>query len=487
MDTKRLRQKILDLAIHGKLVPQDPNDEPASVLLERIRAEKEALMKAGKIKRDKKDSTIFQAADKSHYENVPNGWELAELYDLYNFIDYRGVTPEKISSGVPLVTARNVKLGYIDYKIDEYISYESYMQRQLRGVSAKGDILFTTEAPLGNVALADLDVFSAGQRLITFQNFSDKTPLCNRLFMYFLLSPYFQDELSERKTGTTVAGIKAEKLKRILLPVPPLAEQSRIADAVKQAFDLIDQIEAQKTDLQAAVSAAKQKILSLAVHGKLVQQDPNDEPASVLLQRIRAEKEALVRAGKIKRDKAEKPAAKSDDNSYYPNLPQGWAKCTLGDAFEITMGQSPSGESVSNEPIGIEFHQGKLAFTDKYLSKSGYYTNKGNKIADANSVLLCVRAPVGIVNITARPICIGRGLSAIKPIAGMQSEFAFYWICALKVSFEEKATGTTFKAITNDVVKNEIIALPPLAEQKRIVEAVEKAFAQLDYIADTLA
>ena len=234
------KQKILSLAIRGKLVPQDPTDEPASVLLERIRAERETLIKAGKIKRDKKDFIVFRNDDKSHYEQLPSGWAWSQLIELYNFIDYRGVTPQKIKSGIPLVTAKNVKGGFIDYSIDEYISYESFEERKGRGVSQKGDILFTTEAPLGNVAIADLDEYSAGQRLITFQNYSKNAQLNNRLFMFFLLSDFFKDQLKEKQTGTTVFGIKAEKLKQLILPIPPLAEQRRIVAAIEAAFEQLN-------------------------------------------------------------------------------------------------------------------------------------------------------------------------------------------------------------------------------------------------------
>ena len=236
-----LKKSILQEAVQGKLVPQDPADEPASVLLKRIRSEKEQLIKAGKIKRDKHESVIFRR-DNSHYEKrgseevcideylpfeLPNNWQWERLINLYNFIDYRGSTPTKIDTGVPLITAKNVKKGYIDYKIRDYISEEEYCTRQSRGISQRGDILFTTEAPLGNVALADLDQFSAGQRLITLQQYTTYPLINNNLVMYFMLSDCFQSQLIEQSTGTTVKGIKADKLKQLWIPVPPLQEQGR--------------------------------------------------------------------------------------------------------------------------------------------------------------------------------------------------------------------------------------------------------------------
>ena len=148
------------------------------------------------------------------------------------------------------------------------------------------------------------------------------------------------------------------------------------------------------------------------------------------------------------------------------------------------MGQSPKGVSI-NKDSGIEFHQGKLYFSDKYLQSSNIFTTEETKIAEANSLLLCVRAPVGIVNITKNKICIGRGLCSLKPLKG-NINFYFYLLQTLQKSFENQATGTTFKAISCDVVKNEVIRLPPIAEQQRIVDKIEELFSVLDNIQNAL-
>ena len=153
------------------------------------------------------DGTVKCIEDEIPFE-VPEGWAWCKLNDIYNFIDYRGATPTKITNGIPLVTAKNVKSGYIDYTVDDYISEDEYADRQQRGISCYGDILFTTEAPLGNAAIADLDKFSAGQRLITFQHYGNQK-LNNTNFLYFLLSDFFQNQLNANKTGSTVARIKA--------------------------------------------------------------------------------------------------------------------------------------------------------------------------------------------------------------------------------------------------------------------------------------
>ena len=248
-----LKKSILQEAVQGKLVPQDPSDEPAEALLERIRAEKRRLIKEGKIKKDKHESIIFRR-DNSHYEkrgsevtciddelpfHIPETWQWERIINIYNFIDYRGATPNKTTVGVPFITAKNVKKGFIDYTISEFISEDEYLRRQSRGVSQEGDILFTTEAPMGNAALADLRVYSAGQRLITLQQYGVSTGLSNELMLYFILSECFQSQLSDKSTGTTVKGIKAEKLKQLYIPVPPVSEQQRIIRSIRSVMRLV--------------------------------------------------------------------------------------------------------------------------------------------------------------------------------------------------------------------------------------------------------
>ena len=518
MDTKALRQKILDLATRGKLVPQDPNDEPASVLLERIRAEKQQMVKDGKLKpKDiKNDTIIFVGEDNLHYEKfqdgtvkciedeipfeVPEGWSWARLNQIFNFIDYRGSTPTKISSGVPLITAKNVKSGYIDYTVDDYISEDEYADRQQRGISCYGDILFTTEAPLGNAAIADLDKFSAGQRLITFQHYGNQK-LNNTNFLYFLLSDFFQNQLNANKTGSTVAGIKAAILKGLFLPVPPIEEQQRIAASCKNMFNMIEIVKNEQEDISKLISITKSKILDLAIRGKLVPQDPNDEPASVLLDRIQSEKEELIKAGKIKRDKKESVIFKGEDNSYYEKIgnevhcidedipfkiPHNWIWCRMSSISDIIMGTSPKGTSICENPQYTEFHQGKIYFSDMLIKNSGQYTRELTKIAKPNSILLCVRAPVGEVNLTDRKLCIGRGLASISPLGAVSKYFMLYWIKAFRETLIKKATGTTFVAVTTDVVKGLLLPIPPLAEQYRITNKIQSLVENLIYIEKSL-
>lgn len=308
MTAEQLKNSILQETISGRLVPQDSNDEPVS-------------------------SSAIIPEDDIPFE-IPSTWAWVRLSDIYKFIDYRGSTPTKINNGIPLITAKNVKRGYNDYSIKDFISPEEYEQRKSRGISHRGDILFTTEAPLGNVSVADLDVFSAGQRLITFQA-RDGVDICNRAMMYFMLSPSFMTALQEKKTGTTVAGIKASKLKEILIPLPPLAEQKRIVAKLEELLPMVEQYgKAQKEldELNAALPARlRQSILQEAISGKLIPQDKNDEPALDCIMRIL-------------------PNIAPCDNTEYDNLPDSWTTVKLLDICKLDTGKwdanhaSPKGQ-----------------------------------------------------------------------------------------------------------------------------------------------
>ena len=464
MDTKALRQKILDLAIHGKLVPQDPNDEPASILLERIKAEKERLIKECKIKRSKKSA---KTSDTPHYENVPfevpEGWAWTTVNDISKSILY-GVSESAKSEGkYKLLRITDIQDNQVDWetvpctdfdenKVSSYILYD-------------GDIVFArTGATVGKSYL----IKGLNQKaiyasyLIRVQTFDMILPEYVKLFFE---SGYYWEQIELSSVGIGQPNVNGTILGNLNIPLPPFAEQSRIVTEMEKWLSLIDIIEKGKANLQEAIKQAKSKILDLAIHGKLVPQDPNDEPAIELLKRIN-------------------PDFTPCDNGHNEKLPQGWMCCQLSNVLKITMGQSPKGDSLNNNS-GIEFHQGKICFSDKYLQKSEILTDEPIKITEPNSVLLCVRAPVGVVNITKTRICIGRGLCSLSPFEG-NSDFYFYLLQTLQDSFENQSTGTTFKAISGEIIKNEKIILPPLAEQQRIVHKIEELFSVLDNIQNAL-
>ena len=514
MDTKALRQKILDLAIRGKLVPQDPNDEPAEVLLERIREQKQQMFEEGKLKKKdiKNDTIIFKGEDNLHYEKfqdgtvkciedeipfeVPEGWAWCKLNDIYNFIDYRGATPTKITNGIPLVTAKNVKSGYIDYTIDDYISEEEFKERQQRGISKKGDILFTTEAPLGNAALADMEKFSAGQRLITFQQYGSKNELINYVMLMFILSDFFQQQLYVNKTGSTVAGIKAAILKTLWIPVPPYNEQLRISNTLKSAINLIDSISKNKEILSTSISNTKSKILDLAIRGKIVPQDPNDEPASVLLERIRAEKEELIKQGKIKRDKKESVIFKGDDNSYYGiHLPDSWNWASLREiALSISDGShNPPPNNGSGIPLlsAANINDNSILMNEisRWITNEEWKIENQRTNIEVGDVLLTIVGSIGRSAVVQNNnhFALQRSVAVIKPCL-INPLYLMHIVQSPQIQkwLTDNSKGTAQKGIYLNALSLMIIPIPPLAEQARIVEHIHIAYKHLDLISNAL-
>nr|MCR5192897.1 restriction endonuclease subunit S [Bacteroidales bacterium] len=281
----------------------------------------------------------------------------------------------------------------------------------------------------------------------------------------FILSGYFSQTM--KVTGSGREGLPKYNLGKMVIPIPPLNEQTHIVAEINRWFSLISDLKRNESELNETVKVTKAKVLDLAIHGKLVPQDPNDEPAVELSKRIN-------------------PAIKPCDTSHYGNLPSSWCVCSIKDVFNITMGSSPSGSSLNKEREGVEFHQGKICFTDKYLEESDIYTCMPTKLAEAHCILLCVRAPVGVVNITEREICIGRGLCALKPKTGVDFMFAYYALQTHKEHFEERASGSTFNAIGRDTIRNESFILPPYKEQVRIRERIEVVLRQIDTIKEAL-
>ena len=281
MDTKKLRQKILDLAIRGRLVPQDPNDEPASVLLERIRAEKERLIKEGKIKRSKKSSS-----DTPQYENVPfevpEGWKWQKLGDIGEW--QSGATPSRLNKDyyggdIPWLKTGDLNDGYIS-EIPETITQKALEETSVKLNPAGSVLIAMYGATIGKVGILTFPATTnqACCACVDYQGIEQK------YLFYYLLS--HKDDFIMLGGGGAQPNISKEKIVDSFIPIPPLHEQKRIVDAIEQWFNLIDTLETAKVDLQMSITLAKSKILNLAIHGKLVPQDPNEEPAIELLKRI---------------------------------------------------------------------------------------------------------------------------------------------------------------------------------------------------------
>ena len=494
MDTKALRQKILDLAIRGKLVPQDPNDEPAEVLLERIREQKQQMFKEGKLKKKdiKNDTIIFKGEDNLHYEKFQDGSVKCiedeipfELPEGWAWTRFSAITINRDSERKPISSSQRTDVAKIyDYygasgkidKIDKYIFNE-----RLLLIGEDGANLVTRNKPIA--------FFAEGQYWVN--NHAHCIDATDKFILEYLCFYINAISLEKYVTGSAQPKMTQDNMNSILIPLPPYNEQKHMSQRLNEVMYTVDNIEIGKADINELVSKAKSKILDLAIRGKLVPQDPNDEPASVLLERIRAEKEELIKQGKIKRDKKESVIFKGDDNSYYEkigndvtciddeisfDIPDTWSWTRISTITDITMGSSPKSQDICNDNQYIEFHQGKIYFSKKTLMKSNQYTRKTTKLAPKQSVLLCVRAPVGELNITDRDICIGRGLASIKSLGNINEEFIFYWLHPYKTYLVNQSTGSTFSAITSDTVRKILIPLPPLMEQKEILDKIQKVF-----------
>ena len=441
------------------------------------------------------DGTVKCIEDEIPFE-VPEGWAWCKLNDIYNFIDYRGATPTKITNGIPLVTAKNVKSGYIDYTIDDYISEEEFKERQQRGISKKGDILFTTEAPLGHAALADMEKFSAGQRLITFQQYGSKNELINYVMLMFILSDFFQQQLYVNKTGSTVAGIKAAILKTLWIPVPPYNEQLRISNTLKSAINLIDSISKNKEILSTSISNTKSKILDLAIRGKIVPQDPNDEPASVLLERIRAEKEELIKQGKIKRDKKESVIFKGDDNSYYGiHLPDSWNWASLREiALSISDGShNPPPNNGSGIPLlsAANINDNSILMNEisRWITNEEWKIENQRTNIEVGDVLLTIVGSIGRSAVVQNNnhFALQRSVAVIKPCL-INPLYLMHIVQSPQIQkwLTDNSKGTAQKGIYLNALSLMIIPIPPLAEQARIVELIHIAYKHLDLISNAL-
>ena len=468
MDTKQLKQRILDLAIRGKLVPQDPNDEPASVLLERIRTEKEQLIAQGKLKKSKTKSS-----DKPHYENVPfeipESWEWVTLHNISTIIgDGLHGTPQYDSRGdYYFINGNNLSEHKIKIKEDtkrvsenEYLKY----QKPLNETS----ILVSINGTIGNVGTYN------GERVILGKSacYINLSALLHKVyFCYLVESDYFIKYAFESATGSTIKNVPLKAINDFFVPLPPFNEQKRIVEAIGQWFELIDQLERNKQDLQEAIKQTKAKVLALAIHGKLVPQDPNNEPAIELLKRIN-------------------PNFKPCDISHYENLPNGWSVCKLCDIAKITAGGTPSRKIISFWDGGTIpwLKIADMTASGKYIrTASEYITEDGMKNSSAKlmrkgTLLYTIFASIGEVGILDFDATCNQAIANIDLHISEMTDYIYYYLRNLQAYMYSISKGCTQQNINQGILKSATIPLPPLAEQKRIAEQIETIFASLDTI-----
>ena len=515
MDTKALRQKILDLAIRGKLAPQDPNNEPASVLLERIRAEKLQMVKDGKLKSKdiKNDTIIFKGDDNLHYEKfadgsvkciedeipfeLPEGWawaRLASLIELFITGPFGSALHKSdyVTDGIPLINPINIIDGKV-IPVDKMQVSSETVKRLSSFKVATNDIVIARRGDMGRCAVVQL---AQKGWLCGTGSFILRLPavLCSEYFAVCLRSPYAVEHMSVNSIGNTMLNLNQTILKSILMPVPPCAEQNRIIKVIFDATHLLAKTAAHSEELAVCVAKAKAKILDLAIRGKLVPQDPNDEPASVLLERIRTEKEELIKQGKIKRNKKESVIFKGSDNSYYQDLPENWEICSIMAIAEVDLGKTldknkntgkfyPYLRSVNIKWNEIDLSDIKeMQFEKDELQR--YSIIKGD-------LLICEGGDVGRCCIWSsdETIYYQNALHRVRFHGGCEPKYFLYFMMYLEHTgyLKRISNGVTIKHLTKTVLTTIPFMLPPLAEQKRIVDEIEKIFATLDNIANQVA
>ena len=473
MDTKALRQKILDLAIHGKLVPQDPNDEPASVLLERIKAEKERLIKEGKIKRSKKSA---KTSDTPHYENVPfeipDNWVWTTIEEICSKIG-SGSTPRGSNysaNGIPFFRSQNVYNDRLVYDDIKYISEEVHQKMKGTEVLANDLLLNITGGSLGRCAVvpADFNCGNVSQHVCIIRSVLVEP----EYFHALVLSSYFAKSM--KITGSGREGLPKYNLEQMGFPLPPLTEQQRIVAEIEHWFALLYQIEQEKSGLQAIIKQTKNKILDLAIHGKLVPQDPNDEPAIELLKRINPNFT---------------PCDNGHSEKFPYEIPESWVWCGHNSILDISGGAQPSKNYFETKPKPnyIRLYQ----IRDYGESPVPVYIpiNLAPKQTKKGDILLAryggslgkvFHAEQGAYNVAMAKVI-------FKFENLIYKEFAYYYYLSDLYQGKLKEISRTAQAGFNSTDFNDMyFPLPPLAEQQRIVQKIEELFSVLDNIQNAL-
>ncbi|WP_422767459.1 restriction endonuclease subunit S [Photobacterium leiognathi subsp. mandapamensis] len=540
---KKLRELILELAVRGKLVPQEPNDEPASVLLERIAAEKAQLVKEKKIKKPKK---LLEISEEEKCFALPVGWECAHLQDLTTYIQ-RGKGPKYAESGsVKVVSQKCVQNSGFDLAPARYVTDESLDAYQEERFLRDNDILWNSTGT-GTVGRANVINDIPYQKIVADSHVTviRLTNVYSRFLWCFIMAPGVQSRISPDNENALVSGstkqveLNTSSVISLVVPVAPLAEQHRIVAKVDELMALCDQLEKQtEASIEAhqllvstllntlthsadadelmenwarisehfdtlftteeSIEQLKQTILQLAVMGKLVPQDPNDEPASVLLERIAEEKAQLIKEKKIKKQKALPPIA--DDEKPF-DLPKGWEWFKVGNVCNLKGGFAFKSKEFLDEgssqvirmgnirPDNLRLYESPVfisdstsALTKEYQLSSGeiLLTMTGTKGKRDYLYSLLVRDE----DVVKKDLYLNQRLCCLQPIC-ISPLFINMAIKAdsLLDTIYKKSTGTANQAnIGMEAIKNWVLPIPPLDEQIRVVAKVE----QLTEICDQL-
>ncbi len=491
MDTQKLRQRILDLAIRGKLVPQDPNDEPASVLLDRIRAEKERLIAEGKIKRPKSK----KSTDKSHYQNftppfdIPDSWEWVRLEDIAYVAS--GSTPSKesfVPNGIPYLKMYNLRKQRIDFQYQpQYISEEVHNGKLSRSRATAGDIIMNIVGPpLGKIAIipTSFKECNFNQAAVMIRPFYMKDILAEYLFNY--LEEMTEINCISTKGTAGQVNISLTQAQNMRISLPPIGEIIRINEIVRQYRGIFETLESSYNELTESIAKTKSKILDLAMQGKLVPQDSTDEPATDMLRRINPKARIIT------------------DNPHSRNIPNGWCLCELRDLCSfLSRGKSPKYSDVPNNyPVfaqkcnlkdgGISLNQARFLDESTLLKWPDRYKLKDLDILVNSTGTGTVGRTRLFLNKYLKDfpfVLPDSHVSVVRTFDEIDSKFIYYNLISREgqTYFNDNLSGSTNqKELYIEAIGNKLIFLPPKNEQERIVAKIEKFYHCIDNIEASL-
>ena len=484
MTPEQLKASILQRAMEGKLVPQNPNDEPASELLKRIKAEKEKLISEGKIKRDKKETEIFRGDDGKHYEkfadgsaqeidvpyDIPDSWEWRRINNVLDVRDGTHSTPKYVNKGVPLLTSKNLVDGKLVKEPSKLISIEDSLEINKRSKVDKNDILLAMIGTIGNpILVPKISYDFSVKNIAIFKNMNS----LNMKYIYFFIV-YHTNELKKNASGAVQSFVSLTRLRNIIIPLPPLAEQQRIVEVIESALEKVDEYAESYNQLQKLdkifPDKLKKSILQYAMQGKLVEQDPNDEPVEVLLEKIRAEKQKLFEEGKIKKkDLKISIVSQGDDNSYYEEVPNTWQLFKLKNLLQLDNGTKQQNE--------------RLIYWDvKTLRgiKDAEFKEKGNKVHSKDTVILVDGENSGELFIIPHDGYMGSTFKKIHYLEAGSKKYIDLYIDSKKELLKNSKTGSAIPHLNKTLFKELIVALPPIQEQKRISSKITQIFSQIN-------
>lgn len=482
MTAKQLTDSILQMAIQGKLVPQDPHDEPASVLLERIREKKRRLVTEGKLK--KKELDVLPITEDEIPYDVPNGWVWCRVKDISE--SFIGLTykPTDVSpNGWIVLRSSNIKDGLLDLKDVVKVNVDVSEKLRVR----RNDIIICARNGSKKLVGKSALVREVSEPM-TFGAFM---AICrSRFYEYmskYLLSPLFFQQLRKDSDTTTINQLTQKNFNNYLVPLPPLAEQRRIVERIEEYLPVIKEYgeaydEASKMDAELP-DKLKKSILQEAIMGKLGTQDPNDEPAKCLLNDIRAEKQKLVKEGVLKKkDLVETPV---EDDEIPFNIPESWTWVKIDTLFQHSSGKQLKGGD--NEGELHQYITTSNLYWDKFILdnlKSMYYKSSelDKCTAKKGDLLVCEGGDVGRCAIWPYDynICLQNHVHRLRPYYGICTRLVMYILMLYKAKGYIGGKGIGIKGLSASALKNYCIPLPPLAEQHRIVQKIEELYAEID-------